>query len=140
MNEFIIQSKFQNINFLINNSFKSENKIIVGTRGWSLLQNTENEKIIARELIRLENSIKDGIEKYGTEKEIICMMHYPPVVKSNLENSPFIELMNKYNIKTCIYGHLHGSSHEERIEGTIKGIKLSLISSDFIKFNPVKIV
>ena len=26
MNEFIIQSKFQNINFLINNSFKSENE------------------------------------------------------------------------------------------------------------------
>ena len=67
-------------------------------------------------------------------------MHYPPVVKGNLDTSKFIRLMNKYNIKKCFYGHLHGYSHEERIEGLVNGIELKLISSDFIKFDPVKII
>ena len=140
MNKFIEDHGFKNIEFLYNNAIESENHIIVGTRGWTFLENEENQKILARELLRLENSIQAGIKMYGDKKEIICIMHYPPVVKGNLETSKFIELMNKYNIKKCFYGHLHGYSHNERIEGIVKNVELKLISSDFIKFDPVKII
>ena len=34
--------------------------------------------------MRLENSIKDGINKYG-EKPIIVCMHYPPLLKDYKE-------------------------------------------------------
>ncbi len=48
-------------------------------------------------------------------------MHYPPTNKNLLENSGFIRLMQKYNVKKCIYGHLHGEAlNTEVIEGNIR--------------------
>lgn len=48
-------------------------------------------------------------------------MHYPPTNKNLLERSDFIKLMQKYNVKKCIYGHLHGESlNTEVIEGNIR--------------------
>lgn len=139
MREFIKENNFENIDFLFNSSFEYENKIIVGTRGWTF-SNTENsEKMTKRELARLELSIKDGIMRYGETKEILCVLHYPPITKIMLENSQksdYIELMKKYNIKKCIYGHLHGESHKEAVEGIIDGIELKLVSSDFLNFKP----
>lgn len=65
MKNFINEQGFKNIEFLQNNSFEVENKIICGTRGWTLnnpeLENSK--KIIAREALRLELSIKDAISK-----------------------------------------------------------------------------
>ena len=49
--------------------------------------------------------------------------------------------MKKYNVKTCIYGHLHGeSSHKEAKEGLINGIKFKLVSCDYTDFELVEIV
>ena len=143
MNEFIKENNFNNINFLFNSAIEYEDKIIVGTRGWSLNDSEDDyEKMLNREAIRLENSILDGIKKYGENKEIICMMHYPPITKTMLESnkhSKYIEIMKKYNIHTCIYGHLHGNSQQEAVEGTYEGVKLKLISSDYLKFVPYKL-
>ena len=143
MNEFIKENNFNNINFLFNSAIEYEDKIIVGTRGWSLNDSEDDyEKMLNREAIRLENSILDGIKKYGENKEIICMMHYPPITKTMLESnkhSQYIEIMKKYNIHTCIYGHLHGNSQQEAVEGTYEGVKLKSISSDYLKFVPYKL-
>ena len=140
LNKFIKENEFKNIDFLYNNAYEFENKIIAGTRGWNLIPNEENdETIIRRELIRLELSITEGIKKFGEDKEIIVCMHYPPTNKSLLENSEFIELMQKYNVKTCIYGHLHGESHKEAIEGNIGGIDVKLVSADYLNFKLEKI-
>ena len=58
-------------------SYLWENKIIVGTRGWSE-QEEKPEKIIKRENARLALALEDGVKKFGTDKEIIVCMHYPP--------------------------------------------------------------
>ena len=143
MNEFIKENNFNNINFLFNSAIEYEDKIIVGTRGWSLNDSEDDyDKMLNREAIRLENSILDGIKKYGENKEIICMMHYPPVTKTMIESnkhSQYIEIMKKYNIHKCIYGHLHGNSQQEAVEGIYEGVDLKLISSDYLKFVPYKI-
>lgn len=92
-----------------------------GTRGWVLIGEDDDEKIINRELLRLELSISEGIKKYGENKEIIVCMHYPPTNKQLLEESDFIKLMQKYNVTKCIYGHLHGEEgHNEKVEGIIR--------------------
>ena len=120
MRDYLEEKEFQNIDFIYNNAYEYENKIIVGTRGWSQSEEKEDKKILDREKIRLELSIKDGIEKYGDEKEVIAFMHYPPIIKHNItENEPtdFIRLMQKYNIKRCYYGHLHSTSIKEAVEG-----------------------
>lgn len=118
LNEYIEENNFKDIYFLHNNSYEFEGKIIAGTRGWNLsLLNEEDKAIINRELIRLELSIQDGIKKYGEDKEIIVCMHYPPTNKELLENSEFIKLMQKYGVKKCIYGHLHGEALADVVEG-----------------------
>lgn len=133
---FFKSNNFNDIDILYNNSYLVEDKIICGTRGWTISGNDEeNEKIYKRELLRLEISLKDGINKYGESKEIIVCMHYPPTNDTLMENSEFIQIMKKYNVKKCVYGHLHGEAHKEAIEGDIGGIEIKLVSCDYTDFN-----
>lgn len=138
MREFLEENNFSNIDFLYNNSYEFENYIIAGTRGWNLIGDNGDEKILNREILRLEMSIQDGIKKYGENKEIIICMHYPPVTKAN-EKTEFIEIMKKYNIKTCLYGHLHSASIRDAVEGNVEGIKLKLVSADGVNFELIKV-
>ncbi len=141
MNKFLDENEFKNIGFLYNNSYLVENKIIVGTRGWiNSWRSQENYKILKRENDRLILSIEDGLKKYGTDKEIIAFIHYPPFYKETVpEEIDFIKTLNKYNIKKCYYAHLHGDSHIEAIEGVVNGIEVKLVSSDYLKFDLLKI-
>ena len=139
MNNFIEENKYKNIYFLYNNSYLVEEKIIVGTRGWNISNIDYNEKIVKRENLRLELSIQDGINKYGKNREIISFMHYPPIIKNIINKYDFINTLKKYNIKKCYYGHLHGNSHKEAIEGTKCNIEFYLVSSDYLNFDLIKI-
>ena len=139
MKKYLEENNFNNIDFLYNNSFFIEDKIIVGTRGWALLDTENSRKMVKREAARLELSLKSAIEKYGEQKEIICIMHYPPVLATYMKNeytynSEFLDVMKKYNVKRCYYGHLHGASHKDAIEGNVEGINLKLISGDYLNF------
>ena len=144
MKKYLEGNNFNNIDFLYNNSFLIEDKIIVGTRGWALLDTENSRKMVKREAARLELSLKSAIEKYGEQKEIICIMHYPPVLATYMKNeytynSEFLDVMKKYNVKRCYYGHLHGASHKDAIEGNVEGINLKLISGDYLNFKLEKI-
>ena len=66
-------------------------------------------------------------------------MHYPPTNKTLLENSNFIKVMQKYNVKKCIYGHLHGETRDLVFEGNVGGIELKLVSADYVNFKLIKI-
>ena len=141
MKKYLQEKHFEDIDFLYNNSYLIENKIIVGTRGWNLLEDND-KKMLNREEIRLKLSIEDGIKKYGEDKEIIVFMHYPPITWTCLSqkiNMNFINIMEKYNVRKCYYGHLHGTSHKDAVEGNINGIELKLISADYLDFNLLKI-
>lgn len=138
MRKYLKEKEFKNIDFLYNNSYEFKNKIIVGTRGWTISEEQEDRRLTKREVDRLELSIKDGIAKYGENKEIIAFMHYPPVTK-NYMNTDYIKLMKKYNIKKCFYGHLHGNSIQDAIEGIVDGIQLKLVSSDGLDFKLLKV-
>lgn len=139
MRKYIKENHFENIDFLYNNSYEIENKIIAGTRGWILSEEQEDIRLTKRELDRLELSIKDGISKFGEDKEIIVFMHYPPVTK-NCMNTDYIKLMKKYNVRRCFYGHLHASSIQDAVEGSGNGIELKLVSSDGVDFKLFEII
>ncbi len=139
MRKFLKENNIQNVDFLYNNSYEIENKVICGTRGWSLsVEDTaQDQKIIDREINRLKLSIEDAISKYGTDKEIIAILHYPPVTQANIlknETTPFIQILKEYNIKKCYYGHLHGSSIKDAVNGNVGEIELYLISADGVDF------
>lgn len=136
--KFLKENNFSNIDFLYNNSIEAEDKLICGTRGWNLnLESETSNKIITREEIRLENSIQDAINK-NLDKEIIVFMHYPPIIKQNL-NTGFFKILKKYNIKRCYYAHLHGNSIKEALNGVYDGIEFKLVSADGLDFKLLKI-
>ena len=139
MKKFLAENNIKNIDFLYNNSYEIENKIICGTRGWSLsVDDTfEDKKIINREVNRLKLSIEDGILKYGSDKDIIAILHYPPIIQSNIvknEPTPFIQVLKEYNVKKCYYGHLHGISIKDAVNGNMNEIELHLVSCDGFDF------
>lgn len=141
MKKYLKENNFDNIDFLYNNAYLVENKIIVGTRGWiNSWRSQENYKILKRENDRLKLSIEDGLKKYGNDKEIVAFIHYPPFYKEVVpEEIDFIKTLNRFNIKKCYYAHLHGESHREAIEGNVNGIEFKLVSSDYLKFDLLKL-
>lgn len=138
MRNFLEENKFKNIGFIYNNSYLVENKILTGTRGWNLLDTENSSKMIKRESIRLQLAIEDGIKKYGDDKEIIVFMHYPPISNTN-KKSDFLKILKQYDIKRCYYGHLHGKSHQDAVEGIVDGIEFKLISADYLNFDVIKV-
>lgn len=138
MRKYIKEIGFTDIDFIYNNSYEFEDRIICGTRGWNFNDGEQGtEKIYNRELQRLKLSLEDGINKYGKDKKIIVCMHYPPV-KTN-ETSDFIKLMENYNVEKCLYGHLHGPAHRFVVENNIDGIEYIMISCDYTDFKLIKL-
>jgi hypothetical protein len=142
MNNYLVENDFNTIEFLYNNSFYYDGIIITGTRGWSLHDLEGEAKILNRELGRLELSINEGRNKFGIDKPIYVFMHYPPITNSAVLNKSelkFVEVMKKYNVKRCMYGHLHSHSHKDAIEGMVDGIEFNLVSGDYLDFKLMKI-
>ena len=137
---YLKENHFDTIDILFNNSYEIENYIIAGARGWDYTKQ-EDRKIIEREIGRLELSLKDAKRKCQ-DKEIIVCMHYPPISKNYLENEferKIIYLLKEYNVKKCIYGHLHGTSHTQAITGIKEGIEFNIVSADYLNFELFKI-
>lgn len=128
------------IHFIQNNSYIYNNIGIAGTRGWSNIDeempDLQDQKIFKRELNRLKLSL-ESLEN-NLEKKIV-MLHYPPF---NIDSSPneFVEIMKKYDIDICVYGHLHAEGHKYIVEGIIEDIEFHCVSSDYINFMPKKIL
>ena len=125
-----------------NNYCSYENKIaICGTRGWNTPGSTnfseQDERVYQRELIRLELSFSRA-KKYGFEQSV-AVLHYPPF-GPDLEDSEFVSIMHKYNVKTCLYGHLHGEDHCRAFMGEKDGITYYFTASDYLEFRPLKII
>ena len=134
------ENNFKTIDILFNNSFEFENFIVAGTRGWDYTKTSER-KIIEREIGRLELSLKDA-KKKNQDKNIIVCMHYPPISKNYLDNEferKILYLLKEYNVKRCIYGHLHGTSHSGAIIGIIEGIQFDLVSADYLDFKLLRL-
>lgn len=140
LENFLIENDFKTIKFLQNNNFEIENSYLCGTRGWKCPGDEdfsdEDRKIFERELQRLELSLK-SIKK-ESEKEIIVALHYPPF-NSSWQPSEFIEIMKKYAVKTCVYGHIHGDAYKNAFQGNFDGIIFKLVSSDYLEFEPLKL-
>lgn len=142
MKNYLNENGFKKIDFIYNSAYLYNNKIIVGTRGWSLQDSEDSNKMIHRENERLKLSIEDGMKQFGIDKEIICFMHYPPINSKNIMKNNHLEFfstMKQYNVKRCYYGHLHGKSHMEAINEIVEGIKFQLVSSDYLNFDLIKI-
>lgn len=138
LHEFTARNGFMDVDFLQNNCFVYEDTAICGTRGWINPAwdnfSDEDRKIFDREVLRLELSLNGAKNCKG----IYVFTHYPPM-STTLESNEFVEMMKKYSVTKCIYGHLHSASHKNAVEGVVDGIEYKLVSSDYLKFNPIKL-
>lgn len=136
LTEFVSDNGFSTISFLFNNAYLAEGVSICGTRGW-IRENGEpfDQKILNREAGRLEMSLQAGAKLGG---ELVAFIHYPPIYGTE-ENAPIIELLHKYGVRRCYYGHLHGGSIKGALNGERNGIYYKLVSADGVGFDPVKI-
>lgn len=142
LEKFLKENNLNTLSILNNNAFVVENYIICGARGWGNTENndtTTDKKIIAREEGRLRLSLEEGVKlknellEKGIEKEILVALHFPPFI------GKFESIMKEYNVKKCIYGHLHGYGHFMIKEGVINKIEYKMVSCDYTKFELVKI-
>lgn len=139
MQDFINKNGLETISFLYNNSYEYDNVCICGTRGWKCPGeknfDMNDEKMYKRELTRFEMSLQ-SIKKLDGYS--IAALHYPPF-NSQKDSCDFMELMKKYNINKCVYGHIHMANDKEIVQGNFEGIEFEFVSSDFLKFDPIKI-
>lgn len=147
------------IHLIHNDSFMWNNIAIAGTRLWDtpeynfdkiipFIENPRAKKIMApedpqevdkiftRELGRLELSLKamDPTAAYR-----IVMTHYPPI-GANLAPSRTSELLERYKIDVCVFGHLHNVDPSLSLFGELNKVKYILTSADYLRFNPIEIL
>lgn len=125
-----------NVRAIQNDSITLGEVTICGSRGWaspgSAGFSPADELIYRRELQRLAISLQTA--PHGA-KELMVMMHYMPTAEDH-QPTGFIELMQRYGVCDCVYGHLHSWAHQSRLPECQWGIRFSLVSADFIGFSP----
>lgn len=143
------------LSFLQNNYFAYRDYALVGTKGhcfegpfylnargqivgWDEEAEEHAKKLIERELQRLRVSFEaaraDGFRRF------IVFLHYPPT--SILEDeSAFTAMAEEYGAQQLIYAHSHGESRfHDSIEGEKNGVLYRLVSGDYLKWRPLKLL
>ncbi len=136
-NKFCGVNGFENLFILNNNCFEYEGTAICGTRGWFYEEERSgdhDEKVFKRELIRLETSLKAA-----GELPKMVFLHYPPKYKG-YECPEILALLDKYQVRRCFYGHLHGASHGLAMEGVWDAVDYKLVAADKIGFTPWQVL
>ena len=136
MNAFFAANGFTRLHILHNNCALYGDTALCGTRGWFFEENGTPhwEKVFNRELIRLEASLKAA-----GEREKICFLHYPPLYRG-YRCQEIIDLLERYGVKLCCYGHLHGGSHRLAVAGRQGAVDYRLVAADYVGFKPVCIL
>ncbi len=131
--KFCAENGFSDMELLNNNCFAYGDYAICGTRGWFFEENRSgehDEKVFKRELLRLEASLKAA-----GEREKLIFLHYPPRYKGYTCNE-ILELLQRYGVRQCFYGHLHGPSHALAMDGLWDGVEYKLVAADKLGFTP----
>jgi uncharacterized protein len=141
------------LNLIQNNSFFYQGVAVGGARLWDteefnfghFFQHSREKlpeeelknqkKIYQRELERLELSLKELNPKAEVK---IAMTHYPPL-GAELKSSKVTELLERYGVDICIFGHLHNLTKEQLTFGKRGRVIYYLTSCDYLDFKPLKI-
>ena len=136
MKAFFEENGFSTLDILHNNCHLYGETALCGTRGWFYEEDRgeHSAKIFNRELIRLEASLKAA-----GEREKICFLHYPPLYQG-YRCQEIIDLLERYGVTLCCYGHLHGGSHRLAVTGRQGSVEYRLVAADYVGFTPVKLL
>ena len=136
MKAFFETNGFHSLDILHNNCAFYGDYALCGTRGWFYEEDadgTHTGKMLAREALRLETSFR-----CAQDRPILCFLHYPPIYQG-YRCPQLLDLIDRYHVKACYYGHLHGATHARAFEGRRASTEYALISGDYLGFVPKKI-
>lgn len=121
-----------------NDALKFGNFVFCGTRGWNVPEigtkpSAEDEKILRREALRLELSLKaaDALAEGSSDAVKIALIHFPPF-DSRMGSTPFTDLFTAYGVKKVVYGHLHGQKCRAEMRSVKNGTEYFLTSCDIV--------
>ena len=105
---------------------------------WDEKEEEHAKKLVAREAARLRESFEAA--KAAGFRRFVVFLHYPP---TNIleEESVFTRMAEEYGAEQVIYAHSHGEARfHDSIQGEFHGIMYRLVSGDFLRWKPVKIL
>jgi len=135
--QFFEKHGLTSIEILHNNCCFYEQTALCGTRGWFYEEEAgggHDRKILSRELMRLEASLKAA-----GDRERLCFLHYPPRFRAYICRE-VVALLEQYDVKRCYYGHIHDQGHRFAVQGFVDGIEYRMVSGDYLDFRPLKIL
>ena len=134
---FFAENGIDSIEILNNNCLFYGETALCGTRGWFPGESEtaeQDRKMLARELLRMEASLKAA-----GEREKLAFLHYPPKTLG-CEWTEMLALLKDHGVKKCFYGHLHSLGCAQAFEGETHGVRCKLVSADHVSFFPQKIL
>ncbi len=106
--------------------------------GWDEEAEEHAKKLVEREVQRLRKSFE--LAKADGYRKFIMFLHYPPTNVLE-ERSAFTDMAEEYGAEHVIYAHCHGESRfYDSIHGEYRGREYHLVSGDFLKWKPMKIL
>ena len=118
---------------LQNDSVCIGDRLYAGSRGWMLPGpelSEEDLRIYNRERLRLEMSLQHA-RRRDDQLPITVMMHYPPLT----DDAPgFSDILEKYGVTDCVYGHLHGAAIYGAVRGQRGSVRYHQVSCDGLGF------
>ncbi|WOC31020.1 MULTISPECIES: metallophosphoesterase [Caproicibacterium] len=132
---FLSDKGFSSISIVHNSAVRVGDQTVCGSRGWLYnAQTAADQKIVNREVGRLETSLREG-EKLGGRP--IVFLHYPPVYDMDCCEE-ILQVLEHHQITDCYFGHIHGNQAARRaVLGVYHGIRMHLVACDYLSFCPL---
>jgi uncharacterized protein len=141
------------VGFLQNSAVAIGPYVIAGTRLWTTPEAPSlpggemgaeevRTDYVERESRRLTLSIEDAISKEkasATPLIRVAAVHFPPLY-SNATATAFSSIIEAYQPKVCVYGHLHASGIPAGFTGERAGVRYVLASCDAAGFSPMHLL
>ena len=125
---------------LQNDAMTLEGITFCGSRGWTCPQSagdTENERLYARELLRLRMSLECA-RKRSPDGPVVALTHFPPLGEGGVRTR-VSDLMAEFHVNDVVYGHLHGASIKTAYSGQVNGVRYHYVACDGLGFKLAQI-
>jgi predicted phosphohydrolase len=124
---------------LAGTAFEADGHVFCGTMGWLSPGDSSFDNLdmnfFHKEMDLLEKALKAAV-KLKPEKGLHVLLHFPPFTTQG-KKTPFFDLISKYPVTTCSFGHFHFQKEWDCLpQGKIGETEFRLIATDYLNHHP----